>query len=105
MAGDKEKNNQGNPMETTKIEVDVTIKNPHGLHARPAAQFVRVAGQFEDCHIVVNRDGMEVNGKSIMGMMMLQAGEGTMIKIIAEGEGAGEACDELQKLVDSGFGE
>ena len=105
MTGDIEKQDQGKDMETTKIEVNVMIKNPHGLHARPAAQFVRIAGQYEDCHIVVDRDGMEVNGKSIMGMMMLQAGEGTNLRIIAEGDGAEEACDELQKLIDSGFGE
>ena len=92
-------------MESTRTEVQVTIRNTQGLHARPAAQFVRIAGQFDDCDITVIRDGMNVNGKSIMGMMMLAAGPGTELTIVAEGEGADEVCKNLKDLIDSGFGE
>ncbi|MBI5155372.1 HPr family phosphocarrier protein [Candidatus Poribacteria bacterium] len=81
------------------------IRNQQGLHARPAAQFVRVAGQFPDCEVTVSRDGMAVNGKSIMGMMMLGAGPGATIQIIAEGDGAEDLCQDLKELVEGGFGE
>ena len=55
--------------------------------------------------MTVNRDGMSVNGKSIMGMMMLAAGAGTSLRIVAEGDGAEELCQDLKELVESGFGE
>ncbi len=92
-------------VESLKIETQVTIVNQQGLHARPAAQFVRLAGQYPDCEVTVNKDGMAVNGKSIMGMMMLAAGPGSVLHILAEGEGAEELCQGLQQLVESGFGE
>jgi len=92
-------------LEGTRIETEVTIRNREGLHARPAAQFVRVAGKYPDCEITVDRDGMTVNGKSIMGMMMLAASAGTSLKIIAEGDGAEEVAQNLRELVESGFGE
>ncbi len=92
-------------MESTRVEFEVVIRNRQGLHARPAAQFVRSTGKFPDCDVTVNRDGMSVNGKSIMGMMMLAAGAGTTLRIVAEGEGAEELRQDLEKLVDSGFGE
>ena len=92
-------------VDSTRAEVDVRVINPQGLHARPAAQFVRLAGQFEDCEITVTREGMTVNGKSIMGMMMLAAGPGTTLNIVAEGDGADEVCRGLKDLVDGGFGE
>lgn len=87
------------------MEIEVTIRNRQGLHARPAAQFVRTAGKFPECEVTVNRDGMSVNGKSIMGMMMLAAGAGTSLRIVAEGDGAEELCQDLKDLVESGFGE
>jgi phosphocarrier protein HPr len=92
-------------MESVKLELELKIVNSHGLHARPAAQFVRIAGRYEDCQLTVSREEMAVNGKSIMGMMMLQAGPGTMIRISAEGEGAEDLCAELKELVEGGFGE
>jgi len=92
-------------LETTRTEIDVTIVNRQGLHARPAAQFVRVAGKYGDCEVTVVRDGMTVNGKSIMGMMMLAAGPGSHLKILVEGEGSEDLSRELQELVASGFGE
>lgn len=92
-------------MESVNLEVELKIINSQGLHARPAAQFVRIAGRYEDCHLTVSKDELAVNGKSIMGMMMLQAGPGSTIKISVEGEGAEELCQELKELIESGFGE
>ncbi len=92
-------------VESTRTEIEVAIKNRQGLHARPAAQFVRIAGKYNDCEVTVTRDGMSVNGKSIMGMMMLAAGPGTSLEIVAEGDGAEELCRDLKELVDNGFGE
>lgn len=92
-------------MESTRNEIQVTIRNRQGLHARPAAHFVRIAGKYQDCEVTVAKDGMAVNGKSIMGMMMLAAGPGSTISIVAEGESAEELCNDLKELVESGFGE
>lgn len=93
------------PLETTRTEIEVDIVNRQGLHARPAAQFVRIAGQYDDCEVTVHRDGMSVNGKSIMGMMMLAAGPGSRLKIVIEGEGSEDLSKELSDLVAGGFGE
>ena len=82
----------------------VTIKNKLGLHARPAMAFVDVATQFESTVKVTNRE-QTVDGKSIMQMMLLAAGEGTPLKITAEGADAGAALDALEKLIDGKFGE
>ena len=88
------------------MEITVTVRNRQGLHARPAAQFVRITGQYENCEVTVCRDGgMAVNGKSIMGMMMLGAGPGTDLKIVVEGEGQEDLCEEIRSLIDAGFGE
>lgn len=87
------------------MDIEVRVVNRQGLHARPAAQFVRMAGQYPDCEVTVDKDGMTVNGKSIMGMLMLEAAEGTVLRITTEGEGAEELGQELRKLVESGFGE
>ena len=82
----------------------VRIVNPLGLHARPAAAFVRIAGR-QACQIFVRKDDLEVNGKSIMGMMMLAAEAGSELVIRAEGEGAEQAVEDLVALVQAGFGE
>jgi phosphocarrier protein len=82
----------------------VRIVNPLGLHARPAAAFVRIAGRHA-CQIFVRKDDLEVNGKSIMGMMMLAAEAGSELVIRAEGEGAEQAVEDLVALVQAGFGE
>jgi len=76
--------------------------NKEGLHARPAAMFVKTSNRF-DCEVWVSKDGEQVNGKSIMGVMMLAAEHGSVIQVTAEGEDAGAALDALQELVDSGF--
>ncbi len=82
----------------------VTIKNRLGLHARPAMVFVDAAGQFK-CGVTVRRDDQEVDGKSIMMMMLLAATQGTELEIVADGEDAEAAIAKLKALVDAGFDE
>lgn len=82
----------------------VEIRNKLGLHARPAAQFVKLASRFK-CDVLVGRDDIEVNGKSIMGVLMLTAEQGSMLLIRAEGEDAQQAVRQLSELVERGFDE
>lgn len=74
----------------------------HGLHARPASLFVKVASKFS-CEILVIKDGIEVNGKSIMGLLMLALSPNTEFKIIADGEGEAEAIQALDNLIKNDF--
>jgi len=83
---------------------EMQVSNKLGIHARPAALFVKVANQF-DCNIFVEKDGEKVNGKSIMGLMMLAAGPGSKLKVHAEGRDAHKALAELEILVARKFGE
>lgn len=85
-------------------EAIVTIRNRRGLHARASARFVKCAEQF-NATVKVTRDGHTVGGTSIMGLMMLAAGPGTVLHISAEGPEAPEAIEALIALVDSGFHE
>ena len=85
-------------------ERSVQIVNKHGLHARPAAEMVKAASRFK-CDITISRDDLEVNGKSIMGVMMLAAEYGASITLKATGTDAEEALDALATLVASRFGE
>jgi phosphocarrier protein HPr len=80
------------------IEKMVVIKNMQGLHARPAALFVQIANKF-DSDIIVSKGKKKVNGKSIMGIMMLEAGKGSKITISANGEDAQQAVNELEQLL------
>lgn len=80
------------------IKKKLIVKNKHGLHARPAALFVQVANKF-DSRITVRRDKEMVNGKSIMGILMLGAEKGSSIIIEAEGDDAHLAILELEKIV------
>jgi len=80
------------------IEKAIIIKNKQGLHARPAALFVQVANKF-DCEITVSKGSDKVNGKSIMGIMMLEAGKGSRVTIIANGQDAEQAVRELEGLL------
>ena len=80
---------------------DVTICNPLGLHARAAARFVHLASRFAS-RITVTRAGRQVDGKSILGVLLLAAASGTTITIVADGEDAVAALDELSSLVSSG---
>ena len=86
------------------VSRDVAIVNPLGFHMRPAAQFVRMASNFS-AEIEVAKDSLAVNGKSIMGVMMLQAEAGSSITIRADGSDAEEAVEALSRLVADGFGE
>ncbi len=83
---------------------NVTIANAYGLHARPAAEFVKLASKFE-ADVLVSKDALEVNGKSIMGVMMLAAEKGSTIRIRAQGTDAQQAVAALVRLVADGFGE
>jgi phosphocarrier protein HPr len=89
---------------TCEFQRTVVITNRHGLHARPAAEFVKLAAMFSS-EIMVSKDDLEVNGKSIMGMMMLAAEHGSEITIRANGEDATAAVDGLVALVTRRFGE
>ena len=85
-------------------EREALIVNPLGLHARPAAQIVRLATTFAS-DIWLEKEGMKVNGKSIMGVMMLAAECGSTIKVQASGEDAERAIDAICGLVAEGFNE
>jgi phosphocarrier protein len=80
------------------------IKNRLGLHARAAAQLVQTASQYE-AEITVAKDGQTVNGKSIIGLMMLAAAQGTSIDVSASGPQAEEALSAIERLVDQKFNE
>jgi len=87
-----------------KIEKDISITNRLGLHARPAAMFVRIASRYRS-EIWVSKEGEVVNGKSIMGLMMLAAGQGSKLRICCEGPDADKAIEELEALIKAGFNE
>jgi phosphocarrier protein len=84
-------------------ETQLLIRNQLGLHARACALFVKAASRFKS-EILVSRDGLEVNGKSIMGVMMLAAEEGATILVKADGPDEGDALAALQELVEGKFG-
>ena len=85
-------------------EANVKIVNKLGMHARASATFVKLSGRFTS-EITVIKDGTEVNGKSIMGLLMLAAAKGSKIKIRAEGADSKEAIKKLEELVKAGFNE
>jgi phosphocarrier protein len=85
-------------------ERTVQIVNKAGLHARPAAEIVKLAAKYTS-DITVVREDLEVNGKSIMGVMMLAAECGSTLQLKAEGPDAAEALDALERLIGSKFGE
>jgi phosphocarrier protein HPr len=87
-----------------KLTQETVIVNQLGLHARPAAMFVRLANTFKS-EILVEKDGEEINGKSIMGLMLLAAGSGSKIKITATGPDAAEALKALVELIARKFDE
>jgi phosphocarrier protein HPr len=91
-------------LRANKPSAEVTIRNKKGLHARASAKFVKCAEAF-DAVIRVTRDGQTVGGSSIMGLMMLAAGPGSLILIEAEGPQAPEAIEALVALIEAGFGE
>jgi phosphocarrier protein len=86
------------------ISQKVSVVNQLGMHARAAAKFVHLAGQFQ-ARVKVGRHGREMDGKSIMGLLLLAAARGTIITISADGADEQRAVDALVALVQSGFGE
>lgn len=87
-----------------KIEKEIVIINRLGLHARPAANFVRIASRYRS-EIWVEKEGEQINGKSIMGLMMLAAGQGSKLMIRCEGPDADKAMEELEALINRRFDE
>ena len=85
-------------MAETKITKDVIVQNKTGLHARPAAMFVQIANKFES-EITIIKEEQRVNGKSIMGILMLAAEKGARLTIVAEGLDAEAAVEELSKVL------
>ena len=96
------KNSRAAPAQ--KLQKELTIVNRLGLHARPAAMFVRIASRHR-AEIWVSKEEEEINGKSIMGLMMLAAGQGSKLRIRCEGPDADKAMEELEELIKSGFNE
>ncbi|HYR57485.1 MAG TPA: HPr family phosphocarrier protein [Chthoniobacteraceae bacterium] len=92
------------PESKNKLTRELTIVNRLGLHARPSAMFVKTAGKFR-AEIWVEKDGERVNGKSIMGLMMLAAGQGSKLLVTAEGADADKALSELEAIILRKFDE
>ena len=93
---------ESNP--SSKIVKELTIMNRLGLHARPSAMFVKVCSRFK-CEIWVEKDGEQVNGKSIMGLMMLAAGQGSKLQVTCEGPDAQKALAEIEAVIQRKFDE
>lgn len=91
-------------MRTQAITREIVIRNRLGLHARAAAQFVKTAGRFK-AEITVESGRQKVNGKSIMGLLMLAAAQGTTLRLCAAGEDGSTALQALADLVEARFGE
>lgn len=82
----------------------MTILNESGMHLRPAAAFVQAANKHRGCEVAVEHAGQRVNGKSIMGLVMLAAAKGTVLTIDVSGEDSDAALEELCGLIDNKFG-
>jgi phosphocarrier protein HPr len=87
-----------------KLEKEIMIINRLGLHARPAAMFVRIASRYR-AEVWVEKEGEQINGKSIMGLMMLAAGQGSKLTIRCEGADADKVMEELEELIRKKFSE
>jgi phosphocarrier protein len=96
------RSNRDSPVQ--KVEKEISVINRLGLHARPAAMFVRIASRHRS-EVWVAKEAEEVNGKSIMGLMMLAAGQGSKLRIRCEGPDADKAMEELEALINSKFNE
>ncbi len=83
---------------------DVTVRNRAGLHTRPASMIVRAASRFQS-EFFIQKDGYEINGKSIIGVMTLAAEQGSTITLVFDGPDEAAAADVIQALFDEGFGE
>ncbi len=89
-------------IETVRV---LSVQNKMGIHARPAAMIVRISNKYPSTELWVEKDGEEVNGKSIMSLMMLAAGKGSELKFIAQGEDAAAMLDEIENLFNRKFDE
>jgi phosphocarrier protein HPr len=93
------------PLRSMDMDVQTfTIKNRLGLHARAAALLVKTANKFAS-EVTIEKDGLEVNGKSIMGILMLAASKGTKITLKVEGRDSAQALQTLGRLIENKFGE
>ena len=88
--------------ETVRV---LSVQNKMGIHARPAAMIVRISNKYPSTELWVEKDGEEVNGKSIMSLMMLAAGKGSELKFIAQGDDAQIMLDEIEALFNRKFDE
>lgn len=86
------------------IERELTVRNQAGLHTRPASMLVRTASQF-DAEIFLRRDGYEINGKSVIGVMTLAAEQGATLTLLVEGSDEEAAARAITELFEDGFGE
>jgi len=86
------------------VEKSCTVRNKMGLHARPAAMIVQTANKFP-CDVTLEKDGTPVNGKSIMGVLMLAAAQGTSVMVRAVGDQAQQCADAICELFEKGFNE
>jgi phosphocarrier protein len=97
-----------NPTETTasgpQVVKELVVQNKLGIHARPAAMIVRITNKFK-AEVFVEKDEEQVNGKSIMGLMMLAAGKGSKVKFLATGDDAAQMLSELEELFARKFDE
>lgn len=95
---------KSSPADASRNSRDLVIQNRNGLHARPAAMFVKISSRYK-AEVWVEKDGERVNGKSIMGLMMLAAGKGSTLHVSAEGADADAVLQELDQLIQGRFGE
>ncbi|MCX6920038.1 MAG: HPr family phosphocarrier protein [Verrucomicrobia bacterium] len=84
---------------------EFTVQNRMGIHTRPAAQIVRLANRYPEVEVTVSKDDESVNGKSIMGLMMLAAGQGSKLRFSAQGKDAAQFLDEMDNLFARKFDE
>lgn len=90
---------------TGETKRTLTVQNKLGIHARPAAMIVRITNKYADADVWVNKDGESVNGKSIMGLMMLAAGHGSQLEFSVTGSNAETLLDELEEAFNRKFEE
>jgi len=93
-----------NPSKSQKIEKTLAIQNQLGLHARAAAELVKVTSEYRS-EITLHKNGLQVNGKSIMGIMMLAASKGSKVKVSVDGPDAKECMEAVEKIFKDKFGE
>ena len=86
------------------LKREVVIRNTLGIHARPAAMLVKIAGKYKS-NVTLAKDGIRVNGKSIMDLLMLEADKGSKVEIIIDGKDEDKALDAIIQLIDRGFDE